>query len=378
MFDPAGSPLWSRRFGDTSPRYQFGEKLVFDQAGNLLVTGYFDGTLDLGGGPMVSSSPYEIFLAKFDAKGGPLWSKHFRGNSIEHRFALAVDAADNLFFAGSFAGSLDLGAGPLPVTSNAEVFLAKLDKDGGVLWNKSFGSAQDQDAYALALDRQGNPVLTGYFENQIDFGGGVLASAGISIADAFVAKFDASGRHLFSKRFGGASGPTIGYDVAIDGSDNIAITGQFSGSVDFGQGPVSSSGGSTDGFVVKLDAQGKPVFTKTFGDLYEQLGRSVTFDRFGNLLVTGKHQGRIDLGGGPLAATSSGSNFFAAKLAPDGAHKWSRSYGGSKSFQIDQRARVGGPGYLVLAGHFDDTIDLGLGSLSTAGAGDLFLAKLLP
>lgn len=377
VFDKDGNHTWSKRFGDTTPlKYQFGEKVVFDKAGNLLLTGYFAGTLDFGGGPLVSVGSGDFFFAKFDPKGGLLWSKHFAGNSVEHRFALAIDDQENIFFSGAFAAALDFGLGPLPTTANAEVFLAKFDKDGKVLWNKSFGSVQDQDGYGLALDRQGNAVISGYFENQIDFGSGVMSSAGMFIADAFLAKFDGTGRNLWSKHFGGTSGPAVAYGVAIDGADNIAVTGQIASPVDLGKGPLGTL--STDAFIAKFDAQGELLFAKAFGDDYEQLGRDVTFDRFGNILFTGRHSGTIDLGGGPLTATSNGYNFFAAKFAPDGTHKWSRTYGGDKSFQIDQRLRASGPGYLVIAGHFDHTIDLGLGQLTSQSNDDLFLAQLIP
>ena len=82
----------------------------------------------------------------------------------------------------------------------------------------------------------------------MDFGGGPLTSAGG--IDIFLAKFDPAGNHLWSKRFGDGFSQ-IGYSVTVDGADNVLFTGAFSGSVDFGGGPLTSAGG-IDIFLAKF------------------------------------------------------------------------------------------------------------------------------
>jgi len=93
----------------------------------------------------------------------------------------------------------------------------------------------------VSVDGIGNIVVTGYFNGTVDFGGGALTSAGGT--DIFLANFDASGTHLWSRRFGDAS-TQRGYSVAVDGMGKIIVTGFFRGTVDFGGGVLTSAGNS--------------------------------------------------------------------------------------------------------------------------------------
>ncbi len=90
--------------------------------------------------------------------------------------------------------------------------------------------------------------VTGFGSGPIDFGGGPLTS---DSATVFAAKFSSGGYHLWSKRF--RSGGGQGNAIAVDGADNVLITGTFQNLVDFGPGPISSAGGdNTDFFLSKF------------------------------------------------------------------------------------------------------------------------------
>lgn len=127
-------------------------------------------------------------------------------------------------------------------------------------WSQHFGDADEQSANSVAVDGSGNVFVTGYFSGTADFGGGPLTSAG---GDIFVAAFGASGSHLWSRRFGDADFQE-GQEVATDGSGNVVVTGYFSGTADFGGGPLTSTG-SEDIFVAKFDVDGGHVWSRRFG-----------------------------------------------------------------------------------------------------------------
>jgi len=91
-------------------------------------------------------------------------------------------------------------------------------------------------------------LLTGAFQNSIDFGGGPLYSGGER--DSFVAKLDASGAHIWSKRYG-AAGNDHGFSVASTISTNVLIAGIFQGAVSFG-GPTFNAQTGVDGYLVSL------------------------------------------------------------------------------------------------------------------------------
>ena len=256
-----GDHLWSKRFGDANG--QFGESVTVDGSGNVFLTGAFLGSVDFGGGPLTSAGQADIFLAKFDPAGNHLWSKRFGDATDQFPRSVAVDGSGNAFLTGYFTGSVDFGGGPLTSAGLEDIFLAKFDPAGTHLWSKRFGDANSQIGQGVAVDGLGNVFLTGYFSGSVDFGGGPLTSA--VGYDIFLAKFDAAGTHLWSKRFGDATGQ-FGLSVAVDGSGNVFLTGRFLGSADFGGGPLTSAGGY-DIFLAKFAGTAQSV-----GGIAEQPG----------------------------------------------------------------------------------------------------------
>ena len=101
----------------------------------------------------------------------------------------------------------------------------------------------------------------------------------------------------------------------MDGTGNTLLTGAFAGSINFGDNPLASAGG-TDAFVAKLDGDGGAVWSRRFGNAAEQRGARVSADGAGNVLVTGFCAGGpFDFGGGPVSG-SAGTDVFVVKLSP--------------------------------------------------------------
>ncbi len=128
------------------------------------------------------------------------------------------------------------------------------------LWSQRFGDTGFDSGYAIAVDGARNVLVTGWFQGTVDFGGGPLTNAGgFDSFDIFVAKYDAAGAHLWSQSFGDTDSDR-GSAIAVDADDNVLVTGRFQGTVDFGGGPLTSAG-STDIFVTKFDAAGAHLFS---------------------------------------------------------------------------------------------------------------------
>lgn len=372
--DESGSHLWSKRFGDSDS--QIGMSVAVDASGNVLLAGTFAGTVDFGGGPLTSAGGGSIFVTKLDANGSHLWSKGFgEGIVTTDQSAVAVDTSGNVVLAGTFRGAVDFGGGPLVSAGDRDIYAAKLDASGGYLWGKRFGDANIQGATGLAGDSSGNVVVTGWYTGSVDFGGGPLPGAVGN--EVFVAKLDASGAHVWSKGFGGASADNaVGQGIAVDGAGNVLLAGWFSGSVDFGGG--SLTGVATENvFVAKLDAGGVHQWSKGLGDAESQQGRGIAVDGADNVLLTGWFTRTIDFGGGPLASAGK-DDIFVAKLDAGGGHLWSKRFGDT----LDQQAvsvAVDASGAALITGHFAGNLDFGGGVvLNGAGGTDIFVAKFSP
>ncbi len=368
--DPAGNHIWSKRFGDTNSVYA--RSVATDAAGNVVITGHFDGAFDFGGGPLTSAGGSDVFVAKFDPAGNHLWSKRFGDPTSQGGYSVATDAAGNVVVMGNFFGTIDLGSGLLTSAGSSDVFVAKFDPAGNPVWSQRFGGANDQSGESVATDAAGNAVVTGAFTGIADFGGGPLTGMGDD--DIFVAKLDATGNHLWSKRFGDAD-YQVAKSVATDAAGNVVLGGYFFGAVDLGGGLLTSAGGA-DVFVAKLDPAGNHVSSKRFGDTSNQLGQSVAVDTAGHVVITGGFDGTVDFGGGAL--TSAGDqDVFVAKFDPAANLVWSQRFGGGNS-QHGLSLATDAAANVVMAGYFYGSVDFGGGALTSQGGYDVFVAKLGP
>ncbi|HWN72005.1 MAG TPA: hypothetical protein VNM90_30405 [Haliangium sp.] len=203
----------------------------------IYVTGHFSSTMRIGTGPQLTSAgSTDIFIAKLDAAGNHVWSQAFGSPLEDVAHDLVIDPTDgSVAFTGFFQGSIDFGDGEITSAGSNDIFLAKLDADGGHLFSKAYGDAADQRGFgsfksntwtALDIDAEGNIYLGGPLVGSANFGPSPIVSPGEEKMDAFIAKFDAVGNHLYSNRYGD-TGTQIALDLAVANSGHVLLVGRF-------------------------------------------------------------------------------------------------------------------------------------------------------
>src|SRR5205823_5746104 len=278
--------------------------------------------------------------------------------------AVAVDHDGNVLVTGKFSGTIDFGTGPLTSAGSSDIFLAKYSAAGAPLWSQSFGGGAGDIGNGVAVDGSGNVVLIGTSGGGVDFGGGHIMANGYAIV---VAKFSPAGAYLWSKGVGD-SFSNSGNAVAIDPSGNIAVTGAFSGPADFGGGALNSAG--VDIFLAKLSPAGAHMWSRRFGSaLATHTGNGVACDSSGNVLMTGSFENSIDLGAGWMTSFAH-KDMFVAKYSPAGDYLWSKLAGGlfddaGSGIAVDMSAKV------VVTGTFQAAVNFGAGSPTRAGRPDI-------
>lgn len=298
--------------------------------------------------------------SKVDPSGNVVWSKPF-GSLV------ATDRDGNVYVAGTFAGTLDLGVCTLVALGGTDAYVAEIDPDGSVVGCTALGGRGDDAVTGLAVDSRGNAAVSGPGLGTVKVG---------------------AGRILWSRELFG--------HVAVDSAGSVLVTGALTGSAVFGPETLESAGGE-DIFVVKLDAEGNYLFSRRFGDAgITQHGDGITVDPWDNILVSGVLDGTADFGGGVVTvpARSCPSETwceqagFIAKFDPTGRYLWSRSRAPVRSLPgiaSDSHGNVlvsgaypgnAPPYHLPLLVEFDsDGNDLGqpahfyTGSLTDAGVG---------
>ncbi|MFO0588775.1 MAG: hypothetical protein U0441_14590 [Polyangiaceae bacterium] len=307
--DAMGNHVWSRRFGDAAP--QLGVDVAVDANGDVLVLAKGYGSPDFGAGPLMSAGLFDVFVVKLDMNGSPLWSRRFGGAEDDDATAIGVDAAGDVALTGTVKGAVDFGGGALPAKGGFDVFVAKLGPDGAHLWSKRLGDAANQVAGGLAVDANGDVLLTGGFEGTIDLGSGALQAAGP--ADVFAARLAADGSDLFSRRFGAPNVTIEAYGIAPAPGGGAYFGGPVTGSLDFGGGALGGGGGA-DAYVVRLDGSGQHVWSRAFGAGADQFPRSLAAHANGDVAVGGYFEGQMMVGDALLASVGA-FDVWAARLA---------------------------------------------------------------
>jgi hypothetical protein len=357
---------WSFRAGDAGSavaRLSFGEAVATDSQGNVIVTAAFAGSVDFGDGTLLSQGESEVFVIKLDPSGKLLWSKQFGSAGFEESYKVLVDADDNLVLIGLFTETIDFGGEVLENDTFWDLWAAKLDPDGNHLWSRSFPGFAHMGG--STLDSEGNLIIAGFYNGDVDFGGGPLTSS-LDDWGGFLAKLDTNGDHVWSKAF---DGPADQYlkGVGIDPEGNLLIAGDFTQAIDLGGGALASAG-SNDLFVAKLDAEGNHLSSNRFGGAGEELIWGMRSDASGRLVLWGSYTDSLDLGGTPV--TDTNSNRFLAALDGEGNHVWSRSFDG-----YILSIAAGTSDDVIVVGQFDLPLDFG-GGILVNQATDLFALRL--
>jgi hypothetical protein len=370
VFDAGGQHCWSRRFGDAAN--DKARDIDVDAAGNIVITGDFFGGIDFGGAPLSSAGDKDAFLASFDASGNHRWSRSFGDAAYDSGWTLSCGPGGAVSLAGRFRGAIDLGGGPLTAFDGVDLFLARFGADGQHLWSQAFGHAGDQVAQRLRSDGAGDLLLAGTYEGLVDFGGGALVSEGG--LDAFAVKFAADGSHVWSRSFGGPGDDELA-DLAVDGAGGFAVTGAFEESIDLGTGPLQSAG-ETDILLARYTGNGHHLWSAAFGSGAADRGRAVALDAGNEVVLASGTWGSLDFGGGLLIG-AGGGDLCLARFDAAGAHRWSDLFGDAQ-WEGDPDLEASSTGALHLSAFYFGTIDFGGGPLISAGNADIALAQFAP
>lgn len=364
-----GQPIWAKRFNGGP--FEMGFALALDGDGNVLVTGNFTGTLDLGGTPLTSAGNRDIFVAKLAGdSGSTLWARSFGASGPDQGSGVAVTPAGEVLVAGEFLGTMDVGGTALSADgSSPDIFVIRLGADGTVAWAKRFGGPGADEAAAVAVDPSGNAIVTGFFSNSVAFGGATLTSAGRR--DAYVVRLDPAGAPVWAKQYGGGEDDE-GRDVVVDAAGNAIVAGAYQVAADFGNGPVDSAG-QRDAFIVKLSPGGTASWSRRIGAGGTDLALAVAVDSANNVYMTGQFERTIEIDGSTLVSAGD-EEMLVLKLSATNGLMAARRLGGPGS--DFGRAVSASGGRVVVTGSFAAVAEFAGDALFSAGLSDGFAIAL--
>ncbi|MBS1542805.1 MAG: SBBP repeat-containing protein, partial [Bacteroidetes bacterium] len=333
-----------------------------------------------------------LFLQSYTIRSQNLmWVKQLGGTASDEGRAICVDDSGNILVTGAFEQNVDFDPGPAILEFNAPssngAFITKFDQTGQLLWAVPLvGNVSNTNNYGLdiATDRSGNVYVSGFFTNTVDFDPGPAEfNLTASARDVYVLKLDSYGHFVWAKQFGGIS-ENYGYGIAVDGSQQVYVTGYFQYTVDFDPGanthyltPAPGIGG--DIFVVKLDAISNFIWAEQLGGAGIDQGNDIAVDKNGNIYLTGTFQNTVDFdpGNGTYLLSSLDFDGFVCKLGANGSFIWARQFGGLNSDE-GRSICVDAGGNVFVAGDFHGNGSFGSSLIISAGNSDAFVMKMDP
>lgn len=331
---------YTRSFGTTSGRNAW--LLKTDMFGNLQWHNTYGGNSDdeghavqqtFDGGYIIAgltnsfgAGLKDMFMVKTDSLGNQQWMKTFGGANDDEAYSV-LQTSDGGYLLAGVTSSFAVGG--------RDVFLVKTDASGNLSWQKSLGGLGSDGAWDIKHTSDGGYILAGW---TFSHGPG-------SIGNAWLVKTDSLGNQLWHQAFGG-TGVDRAYSVQQTTDGGYILAGYTS----------SFGAGLDDMLLIKTDNLGNQQWMKTFGGTGRDYGYSVQQTSEGGFIITGY----------TLSYGAGGDDVYLVKTDSDGNLEWFKTYGGSSS-DVGYAVRETPDGGCIIAGH---TLSYG------AGVHDAWLIRL--
>jgi len=335
---------------------------------------------------MKTSYAFALLLMMFFANiaNAQNWQWAISPTGISVGNAVGTDPSGNVYYTGYFTGSLVFGSDTINDTDGPyqDVFIAKYDASGNILWARNGNGYADADG--VAIDASGNVFIVGNFYNDsISFGGTTLYDphTGAQNSNIYLVKYDPSGNVIWAKNLGGINND-LAAGISTDINGNVYVTGNFTGDSLSLDNVTVQHIGSSDGFVAKLNPTGTAIWIKNVGSPNSDAATAVCTDTNGNVFMAGYFNGYYMYAGslGNLIASPYTNNIFIIKYDSTGSKQWLQCGGGNGNSGNNTPTGLSADptGNVYVTGYFVDTLVISSEVLASIGYQNIFTAQYDP
>jgi len=379
--DPGGAtgkPVWQAGFGGLG--IDSAKAIAVNAAGETFVTGYFEGEIDFGGslGKKPSAGKSDGFLVKLGTDGKLAWAQTWGAAREDVSNAVAVKG-DKVVVAGNFLDEIKVGSFAKKSNGSDDIYIAAFDKAGNAEWLWTAGGVDSDGVNAIAATPDGGWVIGGSFTDSLAITAGsrqvnLKAKGG---TDAILIKLAASGDTEWVKQFGGRYEDTIMH-LAVDSNGNVFVQGVFKDVADWGGKQLKAGGGSDfDVVLAKYDTNGDHVWSKNFGNAFNEVAGGIAVDPAGHVTIAGsfENKGSISFGEKDEHISLGEADIYVARFTGDGKLEWARTMGGDR-IDVAFDVATDASGSAVVTGWFEGTVDFGKGTVSSKTTNkDVFVVR---
>ncbi len=293
-YDDNGNILWAKSFKQDSASNSFnlGWTISTDKDDNIYLGGVYQGSDVVIDNDTLkydtTTNGQEMFIVKFNENGKKIWTKKVEG-TFSGGFQFATNNLNETYVYGNFfsvTAKFDLHTlyQTSPIGYTADIFIAKLDSNGKIIWAKSFiDSLYWLNGYTpLIIDSFNNFYISGNTQTrQINFGNGVILNKSNSF---FLTKFDSSGKALWVRTSDSvsSSGVTSAMAASTDRFGNVYVTGVYRQFMKIDTFILSDSGFAFNTFYSKYDVNGNLKWVKSING---SQGQAIASNKNGDIFI---------------------------------------------------------------------------------------------
>lgn len=392
---------WAKQYGSFD--YENILDIATDAQGNVYGVGYLKQSgsqnhdVIFGSSTFTTSGGTDGFMAKWDSTGNLIWVKQLANAEDASINRVACDSMGNVFIAGSFLGTINVGGVSLNAantsTNFGNAFWAKINPaNGTAVWAKKINLSTNSSSFvtidALCLDKTGNIYLGGMFETQLKASGTVSVNAA-GLKDGYVAQSSSTGQINWVRAYNGGVGDVdeqAVVDLATDNKGSLYVGGYFFNYINI-DGTNHYNLENTP-FITKMNIssgantwfQFGSTNTSDFSTTNNNVAR-LGVDSTGNVYVSGNFGRDITWGTTTLMNkdnTHYYGDFYVVKISNAGVVSWAKSWGGAAFGEFVYDIAVNKDGSYYLAGSYGSATDFGAGSVAAVGGqgyNSAYLAK---
>jgi hypothetical protein len=311
------------------------------------------------------------------------WARSFGGLGYDEGHKIATDNNGNSYSVGRFNSQV-MNFSSLTMTNTGatadDIYIVKYDSAGNVAWAQSIGSSYECIANDIAIDINGDVLLTGKFGGYTMSIGTLSLNATSAFWDMFLLKINSAGTVLWGKLVGTYNGPTESYAIATDQFANVFITGLYSdASLAIGSTTLINYG-DDDMFIAKYTSQGNFLWARSAGGKAWESGSAISCDAFGNPYIAGRFNDSLVIGSTTLVCSGTGSgkqDIFLAKYDQEGGFVWATKAGGTEYDEVTSIVNDNSGNSYITGSYRSDPMCFGSTTFSIVHpyTSDLFLAK---
>ncbi len=308
-----------------------------------------------------NNDSYDYWVVKFDATNTIEWSKTF-GGSDDDRARDILQLSDGSFLVTGFSRSTDLD---VSVNSgNYDFWVVKINIDGTLVWEKSFGFSGADQSYIIKQTSDGNFLLGGSLDVTASGGqGNSKTSKRHAGGDYWLLKIDTKGNKLWSRYYGGQFTDTL-LDISETENGNYILTG-YSDSSDT---DISNNLGEYDFWIVKVNNTGDLIWERNFGGSQIDEAFSITKTTDNHFLIAGNTRSADK----DVTLNNGSSDIWVIKISSDGTLIWERNFGGTSFDNANKIISAERGGFYVVGSSRSSDID----AASNFGNKDVWILKI--